>query len=67
MPTYVYQCQECGTVYEMHGTYKELEERLDCPECNSENTRKVYSPAQIRFKGSGFYTTDNKKGLDKKQ
>jgi len=31
-----------------------------CPECEKEALRKVYLPVGIVFKGSGFYSTDNR-------
>jgi putative FmdB family regulatory protein len=31
-----------------------------CPECGKKSLRKVYQPVGIVFKGSGFYSTDNR-------
>jgi putative FmdB family regulatory protein len=34
--------------------------RTPCPQCTSE-ARRLFSPVPIIFKGSGFYSTDNRK------
>ena len=31
-----------------------------CPECRKKALRKVITPSKVIFKGSGFYSTDNK-------
>jgi predicted nucleic acid-binding Zn ribbon protein len=33
-----------------------------CPDCGSDEVRKVFSPVGISFKGSGFYKTDSRSG-----
>jgi putative FmdB family regulatory protein len=32
-----------------------------CPHCVSNQTKRIYNPPNVIFKGPGFYTTDNKK------
>lgn len=58
MPLYDYRCAQCGKTAEIrHGfndTYAE-----PCPECGGEMGR-VFNPAPIVFKGSGFYITDSR-------
>lgn len=58
MPLYDYQCSTCGKVVEVrHGfneTYAE-----PCPACGGALDR-VFNPAPIVFKGSGFYVTDSR-------
>ena len=55
MPTYEYECKECGHRFEAHHSASEL---LDhCERCAGP-VRKLFSPPAIIFKGSGFYTTD---------
>lgn len=57
MPTYLYECENCGRFEEFQ---KITEEPLKtCPECNGAVKRIIGSPGII-FKGSGFYVTDNK-------
>jgi putative FmdB family regulatory protein len=58
MPTYEYVCQACGKTIEV--VQKMTDPSLAaCPECGGE-LRKVFHPAGIMFKGSGFYATDNR-------
>ncbi|MGH2709722.1 MAG: FmdB family zinc ribbon protein [Actinomycetota bacterium] len=58
MPTYEYRCSECGNTFE-------IVQRIDdetltvCERCGGA-LRKVFHPAGIVFKGSGFYATDSR-------
>lgn len=59
MPTYEYQCKDCGHEFEVVQSMKDA--RLtDCPkeECSGSVVRKIGSGAGLIFKGSGFYITD---------
>ena len=60
MPIYEYACTNCGERTEAKQSFDDppLEE---CPHCGG-HLRKLYSPVGIVFKGSGFYSTDGKKG-----
>lgn len=60
MPTYEYACTACGERTEAKQSFSDppLE---TCPHCGGK-LRKLYSPVGIVFKGSGFYSTDAKKG-----
>jgi putative FmdB family regulatory protein len=44
MPTYDYQCQECGCVFEVFATFKQKEAGIqpECPECHSDNTEQTF-------------------------
>lgn len=61
MPTYQYECDACGHLFE------HLQSMLDkkltkCPECKKNKLhRLIGSGSGIIFKGSGFYETDYKK------
>lgn len=58
MPTYDYQCRQCGhTVEVIHSMTESGPER--CERCGGE-LRRVLFPAGIIFKGSGFYKTDSR-------
>ena len=59
MPTYTYQCENCGVRFDQYQKFTE-EHLLVCPECNEPALRKVYQPVGIVFKGKGFYATDNR-------
>ncbi len=64
MPLYDYQCRSCNQVTEVRHGFKE-EHTGACPACGGELAR-VFNPAGIVFKGSGFYVTDSRKGSDAK-
>jgi len=58
VPTYQYQCTECGEALEV--VQKFTDDALTvCPNCEG-RLRKVYSAVGIVFKGSGFYRTDSR-------
>jgi putative FmdB family regulatory protein len=58
MPTYEYACQSCGTHVEVYQRFSE-EPLRECGVCGGP-LRKVFHPAGILFKGSGFYATDSR-------
>ncbi len=60
MPLYDYQCRKCSEVTEVRHGFKETFEG-PCPKCGGEVAR-VFNPAGIVFKGSGFYINDSRKG-----
>ncbi|MFF4651181.1 FmdB family zinc ribbon protein [Streptomyces sp. NPDC001380] len=58
MPTYQYQCTECGSGLE--AVQKFTDDALtECPQCQG-RLRKVFSAVGVVFKGSGFYRTDSR-------
>ena len=59
MPTYVYQCKECGHRFEIFQSFS-AEALNTCPECREVALRKVLFPAGVVFKGSGFYVNDSR-------
>jgi len=59
MPTYTYQCDNCGVRFERHQKFSE-KPLIHCPECSKKTLRKIYTPVGIVFKGSGFYATDHR-------
>jgi putative FmdB family regulatory protein len=60
VPLYDYQCKQCQKVTEVrHGFQDAYAE--PCPHCGGPLAR-VFNPAGIVFKGSGFYITDSRKG-----
>ena len=59
MPTYTYQCENCGIRFDQYQKFSEAHLEI-CPECGEPALRKVYQPVGIVFKGKGFYATDNR-------
>lgn len=58
MPTYQYQCTQCGEGLE--AVQKFTDDALtECPNCGG-RLRKVFSAVGVVFKGSGFYRTDSR-------
>ena len=60
MPTYQYQCTECGEALEVQQSFSDPS-LTECPACSG-RLRKVFSSVGIVFKGSGFYRTDSRSG-----
>ena len=58
MPTYEYACKSCGTHVEVFQRISD-EPITVCGVCGGA-LRKVFHPAGILLKGSGFYKTDNR-------
>jgi putative FmdB family regulatory protein len=62
MPTYDYKCQACGHQFE--ALQKITEDPLTkCPKCSKPKLKRLIGAGLgVIFKGSGFYTTDYKRG-----
>lgn len=58
MPTYEYECTVCGQHIEVFQRFSE-DPLTSCGVCGGK-LRKVFHPAGIVFKGSGFYATDSR-------
>jgi len=59
MPVYAYRCESCGVHFERQQSFSDAQLKR-CPECNKNTLRKVIGPVGVVFKGSGFYSTDNR-------
>jgi len=60
MPTYEYQCQDCGKTVEFFQSIKEPP-RTECPFCKGHIKRLVTRGGGVIFKGAGFYENDYKR------
>jgi len=58
MPTFDYQCQKCGHVFEVRQAFSEAP-ITKCETCAGK-VKKLFSPPAIIFKGSGFHCNDYK-------
>lgn len=56
MPTYEYACKDCGEHLEVVQSFRDDSLEV-CPNCDGE-LRKVFTPAGIIFKGSGWHSKD---------
>jgi putative FmdB family regulatory protein len=59
MPVYTYRCGNCGVQFDRHQKFSDPP-LTRCPECNKKALKKVIASVGIVFKGSGFYSTDNR-------
>jgi putative FmdB family regulatory protein len=59
VPTYQYSCTECGEPLEVVQKFTD-DALTECPACGG-RLRKIFSPAAIVFRGSGFYRNDSRK------
>ena len=60
MPIYEYECSCCHFHFERKQRFEE-EPVAMCPQCQGK-ARRVLHSVPIIFRGSGFYTTDNRRG-----
>lgn len=60
MPTYQYRCKSCEHEFDIFQKFSD-DPLTTCPECQGE-IRRVFQPAGIIFKGSGWYIKDSKTG-----
>lgn len=58
MPLYDYQCQNCKKTFEIRHGFDE-NHAAACEACGGE-LKRVFNPAPILFKGSGFYVNDSR-------
>ena len=59
MPIYEYECEKCACRFELKRRFDEDVGSPCCPQCQGK-VRRIFSPAVILFKGSGFYVTDSR-------
>ena len=64
MPIYEYQCTRCQAVRDIKHGFKETTSEA-CPMCGGE-LKRLFNPAGIVFKGSGFYVNDSRKPSEAK-
>ena len=57
MPTYDYECSDCGHAFEAFHSMS-ADPLSVCSECNGTVKRLIGAGAGLIFKGSGFYETD---------
>ena len=58
MPLYDYRCAACGKTTEIRHGFNDTHAD-PCADCGGAMSR-VFNPAPIVFKGSGFYITDSR-------
>lgn len=64
MPTYQYECADCGHEFEKLQSMTEPKLKK-CPKCGKSSlNRLIGTGSGIIFKGTGFYETDYKKKIE---
>ena len=65
MPIYEYECEDCGSRFEVRHGYSDPPQ-LSCSTARCKGKpRRVFSPPAIIFKGKGFHITDYGRGNGK--
>ncbi|MFN2233980.1 MAG: FmdB family zinc ribbon protein [Anaerolineales bacterium] len=59
MPVYTFKCRLCGIQFDKFCHFDCDFSKIRCPKGHLQ-TQRIFSPPTIVFKGSGFYTTDNR-------
>jgi putative FmdB family regulatory protein len=66
MPTYEYECDDCGHGFELFQSITDRVRRK-CPACGALKLKRLIGPGgAVIFKGSGFYQTDYRSDSYKK-
>jgi putative FmdB family regulatory protein len=68
MPTYEYECEKCGLIFEEYQSISDKPlTKCKKPECDGQVKRLISAGAGFLFKGNGFYGTDYRSDSYKKQ
>jgi putative FmdB family regulatory protein len=68
MPTYEYECEKCGLLFEEYQSISDQPlTKCKKPDCDGAVKRLISSGAGFLFKGSGFYSTDYRSDSYKKK
>ena len=61
MPIFEYQCKDCSNKYEIYHKSLSSSEKIECPSCGSENSKKLFSSfaASIEPAAGGSCSTGN--------
>jgi len=60
VPIYDYECESCRCCFEQRQGF-DADPMAICPKCQGQS-RRLFKPVPIIYKGSGFYTTDHGRG-----
>jgi len=63
VPTYSYECTECGNRFDIVQAFTD-NTLTTCEKCSG-RLRKLFNSVGIVFKGSGFYRTDSREASQK--
>jgi len=60
MPFYRYECENCGFEFKILHVNGNKEKAI-CPQCGSEQVKRLLPRIGVIYKGNGYYTTDYRK------
>ncbi len=60
MPFYRYECENCGFEFKILHVNGNKEKAV-CPQCGSEQVKRLLPRIGVIYKGNGYYTTDYRK------
>jgi putative FmdB family regulatory protein len=52
--TYVFNCKDCGNIFEISGGFDISLQNHQCPNCKSNNTHKIITNPNVIYKGNGW-------------
>ena len=55
---YEYECVKCKLVFEIHCKLKDKDNPVECPECNANQVKRVYSPPPRHFSWGSWNPLD---------
>ena len=64
-PTYEYECNECGYIFDKVHGMKETPP-VKCPDCKGKAEKNICQNIGFKFKGAGFHCTDYPSNNQKK-
>lgn len=60
MPFYRYECEDCGFEFKILHVNGNKEKAI-CPQCGSEQVKRLLPRIGVIYKGNGYYATDYRK------
>lgn len=62
MATYPYECESCGTKFDFEMSMNDYDSKgtYPCPECESEDTTRIFTVPYVNFSGDGWATKNNR-------
>jgi len=60
MPTYAYQCRDCGIEFEKMVPLAQYQDPQGCEDCGSDQTDKLLKAPGMIFKGDGWASKNNR-------
>lgn len=59
MPVFEYKCSDCNSKFEVLHKSSVKPEEVSCPNCNSNNNKKLFSSFSASVSGSSSFSSDS--------